>query len=826
MTTNPFGLKSKLFQICRLCLSEEDVKWSLFDDDGLKRNFPCKILSCLCIPVSQFDPLPTYICEKCARKLDEFYDFKQASRKSDEYLKSNLHSFSQEICMSNRLKGKVKQDNDQLIAQDMSLHKSDNKSRSQLISGSFQSENLRCNNFKSEPKCNQNDRYYNLLTSINGISAPSKSTSSFTDTDEKIQSRNVMNSPSQPSSNGRNPNTLHNRSEKELIASDSILNLNTEARENSPEAEVKKASTGVSGNAVMYANGYFSEVPDDDSNNNSGVLNLEMKSKKQRVESETRPTQLKPDSVEDSEDDSKRGSSRLSREDPSDNENKSHADFEDDNNEDADVSSDITERSPTSMLRRTLLLNHQDESRSPLTIMNGEVVLGAKRTSSGRRKQSCPLRASEIRFRYKFNADNEIEGENADGRNSDIGSMSDAGASSDADNHRFDDMGAARSLYIENSLMGNGSVDSADCMDIPIETVAEEVIGDGEDRSEEDHLQSRLIAAAAQLPSPRSDLGMDEHLVIDMNGAVMGSPRVYSDGEVLLSERDIERANIERARAIDIYNVLNQARRLPVGPAIPSRRPPLSRAASSSPSPSPSPVPHNAMSQLLIAAQLAAGGEVFDAPSSSNPRRVQPWSDNPLIGRPGPSHLNVEQDYRPQNLKKHSQRRQKSAGVRTSRAAGGSRLSTAAKRSDIACSNCGTQTTTIWRRNPKGEMVCNACGLYYKLHLVDRPIAMRRDQIHSRRRRPQSDQNDQEQSELSENESMKIEPPSPALPQPPARRHSMQNGNEDTVPVLPDMAMLSAIRSQLTPELLRGSPILNTPTIKNSISMLKPRGAP
>lgn len=54
MTTNPFGLKSKLFQICRLCLSEEDVKWSLFDDDGLKRNFPCKILSCLCIPVSNY----------------------------------------------------------------------------------------------------------------------------------------------------------------------------------------------------------------------------------------------------------------------------------------------------------------------------------------------------------------------------------------------------------------------------------------------------------------------------------------------------------------------------------------------------------------------------------------------------------------------------------------------------------------------------------------------------------------------------------------------------------------------------------------------------
>lgn len=61
---------------------------------------------------------------------------------------------------------------------------------------------------------------------------------------------------------------------------------------------------------------------------------------------------------------------------------------------------------------------------------------------------------------------------------------------------------------------------------------------------------------------------------------------------------------------------------------------------------------------------------------------------------------------------------------------------------DMTCTNCGTTTTTIWRRNIKGEMVCNACGLYFKLHGVNRPHTMRRDTIHTRRRRPK----DQEKS--------------------------------------------------------------------------------
>lgn len=64
---------------------------------------------------------------------------------------------------------------------------------------------------------------------------------------------------------------------------------------------------------------------------------------------------------------------------------------------------------------------------------------------------------------------------------------------------------------------------------------------------------------------------------------------------------------------------------------------------------------------------------------------------------------------------------------------------TGAARVELSCSNCGTHTTTIWRRDARGEMVCNACGLYFKLHGVPRPTAMRRDTIHTRRRRPRHD---------------------------------------------------------------------------------------
>ncbi|KAL4646266.1 GATA-binding factor 1-like [Arapaima gigas] len=57
------------------------------------------------------------------------------------------------------------------------------------------------------------------------------------------------------------------------------------------------------------------------------------------------------------------------------------------------------------------------------------------------------------------------------------------------------------------------------------------------------------------------------------------------------------------------------------------------------------------------------------------------------------------------------------------------------KRAGTQCANCNTSTTTLWRRNANGEPVCNACGLYFKLHNVNRPLTMKKEGIQTRNRK-------------------------------------------------------------------------------------------
>ncbi|CAG8334077.1 unnamed protein product [Penicillium salamii] len=52
----------------------------------------------------------------------------------------------------------------------------------------------------------------------------------------------------------------------------------------------------------------------------------------------------------------------------------------------------------------------------------------------------------------------------------------------------------------------------------------------------------------------------------------------------------------------------------------------------------------------------------------------------------------------------------------------------------VACQNCSTTVTPLWRRDEQGHPICNACGLYYKLHGCYRPTNMKKSIIKRRKR--------------------------------------------------------------------------------------------
>jgi GATA zinc finger len=52
----------------------------------------------------------------------------------------------------------------------------------------------------------------------------------------------------------------------------------------------------------------------------------------------------------------------------------------------------------------------------------------------------------------------------------------------------------------------------------------------------------------------------------------------------------------------------------------------------------------------------------------------------------------------------------------------------------ISCSNCSTYNTSLWRRSHDGQPVCNACGLFTRLHGIPRPLSLKTDIVKRRRR--------------------------------------------------------------------------------------------
>ncbi|CCE61667.1 hypothetical protein TPHA_0A05930 [Tetrapisispora phaffii CBS 4417] len=56
-----------------------------------------------------------------------------------------------------------------------------------------------------------------------------------------------------------------------------------------------------------------------------------------------------------------------------------------------------------------------------------------------------------------------------------------------------------------------------------------------------------------------------------------------------------------------------------------------------------------------------------------------------------------------------------------------------AKKPPVQCANCKTFKTPLWRRDAQGNILCNACGLFQKLHGTMRPLSLKSDVIKRRK---------------------------------------------------------------------------------------------
>ena len=63
------------------------------------------------------------------------------------------------------------------------------------------------------------------------------------------------------------------------------------------------------------------------------------------------------------------------------------------------------------------------------------------------------------------------------------------------------------------------------------------------------------------------------------------------------------------------------------------------------------------------------------------------------------------------------------------------------KTAPVQCCNCKTFKTPLWRRDPQGNTLCNACGLFQKLHGTMRPLSLKSDVIKRRNAKKRTKKN-------------------------------------------------------------------------------------
>ena len=105
------------------------------------------------------------------------------------------------------------------------------------------------------------------------------------------------------------------------------------------------------------------------------------------------------------------------------------------------------------------------------------------------------------------------------------------------------------------------------------------------------------------------------------------------------------------------------------------------------------------------------------------------------IGPSGVSTLQQNQPLR-SNLTSSLQRLPKtepsSEKVASDKANSGNSAENGEVKKPTECNNCGTLKTPLWRKDPEGNTLCNACGLFLKLHGTTRPLSLKTDVIRKR----------------------------------------------------------------------------------------------
>ncbi|KAK3903449.1 hypothetical protein C8A05DRAFT_14587 [Staphylotrichum tortipilum] len=125
---------------------------------------------------------------------------------------------------------------------------------------------------------------------------------------------------------------------------------------------------------------------------------------------------------------------------------------------------------------------------------------------------------------------------------------------------------------------------------------------------------------------------------------------------------------------------------------------------------------------------LASRGAPFDRLTQSRPNSP-PADQNMMTGF---SSVSTSRPSSPPPVSRHGSTTnlQAAAGNQGESSSG----TTANSNTPTTCTNCFTQTTPLWRRNPEGQPLCNACGLFLKLHGVVRPLSLKTDVIKKRNR--------------------------------------------------------------------------------------------